>query len=226
MGAKSGPAPEDGWKDFVDPAQWQIVEESMQRYAYAKKLGSAALQQLTVRENEPAHVKIAALHKSLLHQASADAEDPAVAKALVTIAATYPSALAKIAARHAEEQAVPRIDPVADLRSKARTCQAALAERLHELQEETRRYRSLHRNMNELKQMNTEIEASLAEASKQRAALAANNAFVDANSRIEADTVSPLCHMQFAHQSLVYYQPIHTNGLLRRLTHLQKLQKK
>lgn len=174
-------APDDGWKDFTEPDKRQLVEESMQRFAYAKKLASKAMQEVNVAQDEPTHVKFAALQKSLLHLASADMEDPAAAKALMDIAAACPIALAQAAAQRAEQQAAEQnCASAAQLCEKARARKKELSESLRELQEETAVYQSLRTKLKELKQNNAEVEASLAESSKEREALAAQHKADDA----------------------------------------------
>lgn len=208
----------DAWKDFVDPDQLQEIEEAMHIAACAKKLASKAMQQLRVGEDEPDHIKWACLHKAVLHEAAAETEDPAVAKALLNIAAGYPSALAKIAARHAEEQqAMKREDPVVSLRREAEVYQNALCVRLRELKEETGRYQSMRAQLKELQQANAEVEASLTETSKQRAALAAKRAAENAVSGdADEQMVRPVLHLQYCSCTHPYHQSTNTNGMLCR----------
>ena len=178
VNADAQPVSEDAWREFVDRDKWDRVEEAMQLSALAKKWSANALQKLRIGEDEPDHSKWASLNKAILHEAAAETEDPAVAKALLTIAAGYPSALAQIAAEHAEErQAIARVDPVASLRSEAKTYQEALSVRLGEVKEQTAMYQSMHAHLKDLQKVNTEVEAALVEeTAKQRAALAENRA--------------------------------------------------
>lgn len=177
--------PDEAWKEFVDPDKWQQVQESMDIMAYARKLGRKAMQQLKVRENDPDHVKVAALHKCILQEAAAETEDVNVAKMLLTIAGSLPSAYSKAAAKFAEERAAPSVDRVALLHSKAQSCQEALRARLQELQEEEARYHMIRQTADELKELNRQVEESLDTNSKQRVALAAKYA---AANRIDART--------------------------------------